>query len=283
MTLPALRLEPAPRPAPAAFVLTLWTDDPSLAALAEQAGVDRVGLDLERLGKVERQGSGGSFWLSPHRESALAKIRPMLRRARLFVRTNPPHSGWREEVERLLAQGARVLMLPAFRDVGDVARAADIVAGRAELVPLIETVPALAQAEAIASLPGVGELHFGLNDLSLALGISQRFRLLVDDRLEAAARSAIRAGARIGLGGIARHEDARLPVPPDLVYAQHARLGSRAALIARSFLGGLGKEPADLLVAIAAARRRLDWWAARSETQLAAARDAYAAALERAE
>lgn len=281
MTLPALRLEPAPRLAPAGFVLTLWTDDPALAASADQAGVDRIGLDLERLGKVERQGSGGEYWLSPHRENALARIRPMLRRARLFVRTNAPHPGWREEAERLLAQGAQVLMLPAFRDSGDVERASEIVAGRAELVPLIETSTALAEAETIASLPGIRELHFGLNDLSLALGVRQRFRLLVDGRLERAARSAIGAGARIGLGGIARHRDSRLPVPPDLVYAQHARLGSRAALIARSFLSGLGKEPAALGTAIATARRRLDWWAARPATQLDAARDAYAAALER--
>jgi hypothetical protein len=283
MPSPALRLEPSSPAEPGAFVLTLWTDDPALAAAAEQAGVDRIGLDLERLGKVERQGSGGSYWLSPHRENALQRIRPMLRRARLFVRTNPPHSGWRDEAERLLAQGAQVLMLPSFRDAGDVERAVDIVAGRAELIPLIETATALAQTEAIASLAGIRELHFGLNDLSLALGVRQRFRLLVDDRLEQAARSAIASGARIGLGGIARHNDARLPVPPDLVYAQHARLGSRAALIARSFLSGIGAGPAFLEIAIAAARRRLAWWAARPEPQLAAARDALAAALERTE
>ena len=38
-----------------AFTLTLLTDDSVLAKSAYDAGVDRIGLDLERLGKAERQ------------------------------------------------------------------------------------------------------------------------------------------------------------------------------------------------------------------------------------
>ena len=36
-------------------VLTLWTNDPALARRADDAGIDRVGIDLDRLGKAERQ------------------------------------------------------------------------------------------------------------------------------------------------------------------------------------------------------------------------------------
>lgn len=35
--------------APAPFLLTLWTTDPTLAGAADAEGVDRVGVDLEHL------------------------------------------------------------------------------------------------------------------------------------------------------------------------------------------------------------------------------------------
>ena len=37
------------------FRLTLITNDPGLAAKADHIGINRIGLDLEQLGKAERQ------------------------------------------------------------------------------------------------------------------------------------------------------------------------------------------------------------------------------------
>jgi hypothetical protein len=48
------------------FRLTLITADPILAAEVDQAGVDRIGLDLECLGKAERQ-RGEDTRLSNHK------------------------------------------------------------------------------------------------------------------------------------------------------------------------------------------------------------------------
>jgi hypothetical protein len=59
--------------APDAFVLTLWTSDPALAARADAAGIDRIGVDLERLGKAERQRGLGT-WVSPHTLDDLARV-----------------------------------------------------------------------------------------------------------------------------------------------------------------------------------------------------------------
>ena len=55
------------------LVLTLWTSDPALAARADAAGVERVGVDMERLGKRARQRGLGT-WISPHTEDDLAKV-----------------------------------------------------------------------------------------------------------------------------------------------------------------------------------------------------------------
>ena len=86
------------------MVLTLWTDDAALAARADAAGVDRVGIDIERLGKPERQ-RGLKTWISPHRIDALPRLRAAMPRSRLFARTNPMHRGTAREVEALLAAG----------------------------------------------------------------------------------------------------------------------------------------------------------------------------------
>ena len=91
--------------------MTLWTGDPRLAARADAAGVDRIGVDLERLGKAERQRGLGT-WISPHAEADLAALGPALSRAALFARVNPINADSRREVEAVLARGARVLMLP---------------------------------------------------------------------------------------------------------------------------------------------------------------------------
>ena len=55
------------------FGLTLITDDPVLAAEADAAGVNRIGLDFERLGKAERQ-AGQNTRLSEHSWDDLAAI-----------------------------------------------------------------------------------------------------------------------------------------------------------------------------------------------------------------
>ena len=77
--------------APDAFVLTLWTNDPALAARADAAGVDRVGVDLERLGKAERQRGPRHLDLAAHDWTISARVGAALARADLFARLDPLH------------------------------------------------------------------------------------------------------------------------------------------------------------------------------------------------
>ena len=62
------------------FCLTLLTSDPALAAEADRAGVDRVGLDFERLDKAARQ-AGHDTRMSDHSLDDLARIARCLTRA----------------------------------------------------------------------------------------------------------------------------------------------------------------------------------------------------------
>lgn len=255
---------------PGELVLTLWTSDTGLAARADVAGVERIGVDLERLGKRERQGGLGT-WISSHTEADLAAVGTALTDAELFARVDPLHDGTAAQVERVLAAGTRVLMLPMFTRAAEVERFVEIVAGRAEIVLLLETAEAVAAVHEIAAVEGVGEIHLGLNDLTLALGLSNRFMLLASPVAERVARAVTAAGLRFGAGGIGRADDAALPIPADLVYAQYARLGAGAALVSRSFFGD-DPDGLDLAAEVGRARRRMDEWRGCGADELEAAR-----------
>ena len=257
-------------------VLTCWTADPAVAATADAAGVDRVGVDLERRGKRRRQPDAGS-WISPHRPTDLRRVAPVLRRAAAFARLDPWGPWTAGQVDDALSAGARVLMLPMVDGADPVARLVDVVAGRGSVVPLVELPAGLDRMADVCTVPGVEEVHVGLNDMARALGLGNRFRLLVDPAMVRACAVAVDQGVRLGVGGIGRAEGPALPVPADLVLASYPRLGATAALLSRSFLAG----NVDARSAVAAARARLAWWWHRPARELADAAAALAAAAGR--
>ncbi len=258
--------------------LTLWTDDPLLARIADQAGVDRIGVDLEIIGKQERQAGYGT-WISPHTLHDLAIVGQVLSRAELFARLNPLGDATPLEVERALAVGARVLMLPMFETAEEVAEFVRIVRGRATVIGLIETEASLNAIAKVVAVEGLDEVHIGLNDLAIGLGLANRFEVLTLDAVAHAAHVACVAGCRFGIGGIGRADDHGLLVDTDLVYAQLGRLQADSTLLSRSFVDG----SQDLCADVARARERLAWWKARPAYAHTAAENALRRTLEHIE
>ena len=250
------------------FVLTLWTNDPELARRADAAHVDRIGVDLERNGKAERQ-EGRGTWISPHCEEDLDVVGAALSHAELFARVNPMHPGSACEVERALARGARVLMLPMVESAEQARGFVEIVDGSATVVALVEPREGVARLPEIVAVDGVDEVHLGINDLALSMGVRNRWLALDGDLAIVAGRVVRAAGKRFGLGAVGRPGDRGLPVPVELVYAECARAGATAALLARSFFrDGLN---GDLETAIARLRRELAACTKLDEAELAAA------------
>jgi len=266
--------------ATAHHVLTLWTSSPERARRGDAAGIDRIGVDLERIGKQVRQAGLGT-WVSPHTLDDLSVVGRQLERAQLFVRIDPlgPHT--EAQIEAVLERGARVVMLPMFAGAEEVDAFIRRLAGRAEPVLLVERRAAVDAIDEIVAVPGVREVHVGINDLSLDLGLANRFAVLVSAEVERVAEATLGADLRLGIGGLGSPLDRSLPIPSDLVYAQHARLGSTAALIARGFDRGQ-QRGAALGTAIAALRRRLDHWRSGQASALGRAHAELAAATTRA-
>jgi 2-keto-3-deoxy-L-rhamnonate aldolase RhmA len=253
------------------FRLTLLTDQPALAARADAAGIDCVGVDIERLGKAERQ-RGHDMRLSSHELEDLQALRPALSRARLFARLNPPHAGSPQEIERALAWGAQVLMLPFFRTALEAQGFVAAVGGRARTVILVETAASAARLGEVLAVSGVDEVMVGLNDLRLELGARHHFEVLVSPLMEAIAAEVRRAGLPLAVGGVAHPDASGLPVDPDLVLAQYPRLGATGAWISRSFLQGLPDDADALRHAVRRLRERLTAWSLAQPEALQRAR-----------
>ena len=255
------------------FRLTLLTNDAGFAKRAEDWGVDRIGLDLERLGKPERQ-YGEGLRLSNHRPEDLEGIAKVLKRASPFARLNPIHPGTADEIEALIGAGARVLMLPYFRTAAEVETFVRRVEGRAQAIILVETASALVRLRDILAVPGIDEVMVGLNDLRIELQVRNFFEVLSSPLLDGVAAQVRQKGLDFSLGGLARLDDASLPVPADLVLAQYPRLGATGAWLSRSFFRGL--DPEDAGTAIRSLRQRLSEWATASIESLESARDTLA-------
>jgi citrate lyase beta subunit len=200
---------------------------------ADRAGVDRIGLDLETLGKEERQ-KGRETRLYHHEIGDAKRIFPHVTHGARFARVNPLHVGTQAEVEALIEALADVIMLPYFRTLAEVEAFSEIVGGRVLTVGLAETLPSLDFIEDIIRRRLFSEIHFGLTDLGIAMGKTAP-EVLKDGRLLRAVALVRLSGMPFGIAGFARPYDLSLPYHPGKFAACVARLGASRAFIARSF------------------------------------------------
>jgi hypothetical protein len=208
------------------------TNNPSLASYVVANGVDRIFVDLEINGKVERQGHLSTV-ISRHDIADIRRIRSAVPGAEILVRVNPVHDRLQEEVDQVIAAGADIIMLPMFRSPNEVKTFIGMVAGRVRVSLLVETVGAMKTLAETASLSGVDEVHIGLNDLHLELKNNFMFEPLANGLVDEMAVILQKANIPFGIGGIARVGEGILPA--ELLISEHVRLGSNAAILSRTF------------------------------------------------
>lgn len=223
------------------------TNRPGNAVAYEQAGIDRVLVDLERIGKVERQ-KGRSTWISDHSIQDVSTLRLALREATLMVRVDPVNGSSARQIDESLARGADVVMLPMARDSAEVRHFVDLVGGRARTCLLLETAGALERADEIATIAGLDEIHVGLNDLHVMLGMKCMFEILARGLLDHLAEKTAENGKLFGIGGVGAigHAD----IDPRLILAEHVRLGSQMVILSRSFFAGLDSGSPETLATV---------------------------------
>lgn len=209
------------------------TNNPQIARIAEKYSVNRIWVDLEQIGKKERQG-GMNTVQSTHTIEDVQIIRDSIEgAASLQVRVNPIHDSSQQEIDQVIAYGADIVMLPFFTTADEARKFVNMVDGRARTCLLLETIGAEQSLDEILEISGVDEIHIGLNDLHLQYHMQFMFELLANGKVEEITKKIKAKGIPYGFGGIAKLDEGMLPARH--VIAEHYRLGSSMAILSRSF------------------------------------------------
>lgn len=209
------------------------TNDPEVAVIAQDAGVDRIFIDMEYIGKELRQPNLDTV-KNRHTVENVKIIRKVLSTSELLVRVNPIHNNSREEIESVIEAGADVIMLPMWTSCEEVKTFVEIVAKRAKTLLLLETDKALKCIDGILELDGIDEIHIGLNDLYLSQNKTFMFELLTDGTVDYLVNKIAEKEIPYGIGGVGA-VGADVPLPAENILAEHYRLGSSAVILARAF------------------------------------------------
>ena len=221
-----------------ALKLMYITNNPEVAKIAEEAGVDRIFVDMEYIGKAKRQG-GMDTVQSHHTVEDIKRIRETIHKAEIIVRVNPIHEASEEycssetEINDVIEAGADIIMLPYFKTLEEVTCFLKIINKRTRTMLLVETPEAVDIIDDILNLEGIDEIHIGLNDLSLGYGRKFMFELLADGTVEKLCVKFKMKGIPYGFGGIASIGHGELPAED--IIKEHYRLGSTCVILSRSF------------------------------------------------
>lgn len=220
-----------------ALKLMYITNNPEVALIAEKAGVDRIFIDMEYIGKDDRQ--KGDTVKSHHTLEDIASIRKVITEAEVMVRCNPIHPNMpgymssADEINGIIENGADIVMLPYFKSASEVKQFLSLVDGRVKALLLIETPEAVDHLDEILQLDGIDEVFVGLNDLSLGYKRPFMFEVLADGTIDQICNKFKDYGYSYGFGGIAAVGKGMLPA--EKIIAEHYRLGSTCAILSRSF------------------------------------------------
>ena len=98
---------------------------------------------------------------------------------------------------------------------------------------LLETPDAVENLDEALMVPGIDQMHIGLNDLHLGYHKRFMFELLADGTVERLCRRIGEAGIPYGFGGVGRPGSGMLRA--EAILGEHVRLKSRFVILSRSF------------------------------------------------
>lgn len=221
-----------------ALNLMYITNNPAVAKVAEKSGINRIFVDMEYIGKDERQ-KGLNSVKNRHTFEDIRNISNALTTAELLVRVNPIHEktenyeSSEQEIEKAVEAGGEIIMLPMVKTAREVERFVRAVDGKAKTMLLVETAMANENIQELLTVDGIDEVHIGLNDMHLDYKKKFMFELLTDGTVERLCEIFHKADIPYGFGGIARLGYGMLPA--EKVIVEHYRLGSTKAIVSRSF------------------------------------------------
>ena len=220
------------------FKLFFITNSPDIALIAEKAGIDRVWIDLEILGKEKRQ-RGLNTVKSKHSIEDIISVSKVISKSKLMVRINSWNVNSRKEIDDVIKLGAQIIMLPYWKTKSEVQRFIEYIDGRVLTNLLLETKEAVEIIDSILEIDGIDEIHIGLNDLCISYGSTYMFEPYANGLLERLAYKFKDKGIPFGIGGIGKIGGGFSPTPEQFLVEQY-RIGSTATILSRSFCNTIG-------------------------------------------
>lgn len=238
--------------------LALITNNRDLALQAELLGIDRIIIDLEILGKQDRQ-TGKNLFLSDHTLSDIFKIKSVLRSIPVMVRVNPWHNGSPDEIQQVISEGADMIMLPYFTAPVQAEQFLACVNNRVKTSLLVETREAITTIDTLLCYP-MDEIYIGLNDLAISMQRTKIFEVTYEGFFDQVCAKLKKSGIPFGWGGLARLSSTHLPIDPECILAQQIYHGATVAWLGRTFRDGLDNHFSEMEREIIQLRNAIDKW-----------------------
>ena len=212
--------------------LMLLTSNEKLIVEGLKAGVDIIFLDLEYINKKERQ-FGRDTVISNNSIDDVSRIRKIVPQGKLLVRVNPIHFNSKYEIDKVIENGADIIMLPMFTDSSEVRDFLNFVNGRAKTCLLFETAQALVRIDDILDVGHIDFAYIGLNDLHISLHLNFMFEPLSGGIVDYMAAKFIERNIPFGFGGMGKIGDGAIPA--ERILTEHYRLKSTYVILSRTF------------------------------------------------
>jgi len=210
----------------------------------EEFGIDIIFIDLEQLGKQERQGHIDSV-KSKHEVSDIREIKLSLTKADILVRIDPINSNTKNQIEEVINAGADIVMLPYFKTYAEVEFFFKCIDGRVRTKLLFEHIDSLILIGAIHRNFNIDEIYFGLNDLSLSLGYNFMFRVLTDRILDDSIKYCKNNKISYGIGGIGSYSSGK--IPGKIILKEFKRLGATSTIVSRMLVNVYNQDKTDFV------------------------------------
>ena len=209
------------------------TNNFKLAEQLDRAGVQQIMVDLENIGKSDRQKSTNAV-INYHQVSDIVRIKSHVNKAKIICRINGFYAGTFNEIDSAIEAGADSIMIPMIRNLNDFTAIVEYVGERVKILPLIETPYSLLKIDEILSICKPEQIHFGLNDLSIGFGLSNIFEIFLSKPFKDIVLSCAEKLDIVGVGGVGNMHH-KYTISPEYILNEHKLMGSNCVILSRAF------------------------------------------------
>lgn len=202
------------------------------ALILEKASVSQIMVDTEIIGKVDRQ-FGKKTVINNHQIEDVIALKEKLT-IPIICRINPYNQNTADEIKRAIDAKADSIMIPMITNMEHFKEMVNLIDGKSQIIPLIETPYSFFKLDEILNFYQFKQIHFGLNDLFIALGMRNLFEILLSSVFKAGVDFAKDKVEVLGIGGVGFPNENQ-KVNPLLIFNHLNQMGANSVILSRSF------------------------------------------------